>query len=142
MSEAAPTKSVKRLFPFVLKARALIVGRDTLVRSKSNLHFILITTDISENSREQILKDYAHYPVVQLYTEEDVEKFFALKGTKVLGFAKSGLAQSIYAELKEHRINKPVTKAASADSRGDSVSSDSNRAPEGGNPSPGSNPQS
>lgn len=142
MSEAAPNKSVERLFPFVLKARALIVGRDTLVRSKSNLHFILITTDISENSREQILKDYAHYPVVQLYTEEDVEKFFALKGTKVLGFAKSGLAQSIYAELKEHRINKPVTKAASADSRGDSVSSDSNRAPEGGTPSPGSNPQS
>ena len=108
MSEAASTKSVERLFPFVLKARALIVGRDTLVRSKSNLHFILITTDISENSRQQILRDYAHYPVVQHYTEADVEKFFALKSTKVLGFAKSGLAQSIYAELKEHRINKPV----------------------------------
>jgi len=103
------SKPVERLFPFVLKSRALIVGRDTLVRSKSNLHFILITTDISENSREQILKDYTHYPVVQHYTEADVENFFALKGTKVLGFAKSGLAQSIYAELKQHRINKPVS---------------------------------
>jgi hypothetical protein len=112
VSDLAPSKSVERLFPFVLKSRALIVGRDTLVRSKSNLHFILITTDISENSRAQILKDYAHYPVVQHYTEADVERFFALKGTKVLGFAKSGLAQSIYAELKEHRVNKPVTKAA------------------------------
>lgn len=111
MSDIAPAKPVERLFPFVLKARALIVGRDTLARSKSNLHFILITTDISENSREQILKDYAHYPVVQHYTEADVEKFFALKGTKVLGFAKSGLAQSIYAEMKHLRINKPVTKA-------------------------------
>ena len=109
MSDTAPTKPVERLFPFVLKSRALIVGRDTLARSKSNLHFILITTDISENSREQILKDYTHYPVVQHYTEADVEKFFALKGTKVLGFAKSGLAQSIYAELKQHRINKPVS---------------------------------
>ena len=79
-----------------------------------NLHFILITTDISENSREQILKDYAHYPVVQHYTEADVEKFFALKGTKVLGFAKSGLAQSIYAEMKQHRINKPAAKATPA----------------------------
>lgn len=106
-----PSKPVERLFPFVLKSRALIVGRDTLARSKSNLHFILITTDISENSRAQILKDYAHYPVVQHYTEADVEKFFALKGTKVLGFAKSGLAQSIYAEMKQHRINKPVTPA-------------------------------
>jgi len=142
VSEAAPTKSVERLFPFVLKARALIVGRDTLVRSKSNLHFILITTDLSDNSREQILKDYAHYPVVQLYTEADVEKFFALKGTKVLGFAKSGLAQSIYAELKEHRINKPVTKAVRADSPVDSVSSTSDRSPEGSTPNPGSNPQS
>jgi len=111
MNDTAPTKPVERLFPFVLKARTLIVGRDTLVRSKSNLHFILITTDISENSREQILKDYAHYPVVQHYTEADVEKFFALKGTKVLGFAKSGLAQSIYAEMKQHRINKPATTA-------------------------------
>ena len=142
MSEAASTKSVERLFPFVLKARALIVGRDTLVRSKSNLHFILITTDISENSRQQILKDYAHYPVVQHYTEADVEKFFALKSTKVLGFTKSGLAQSIYAELKQYRINKPVTKAAGADSTRDSVSSDSDRPPEGGTPNPGSNPQS
>ena len=109
MSDSAPTgKSVARLFPFVLKSRALIVGRDTLERSKSRLHFILITTDISESSRTQILADYAHYPVVQHYTEADLEKFFAVKGTKVVGFAKSGLAQSIYAELKQHRINKPV----------------------------------
>ncbi len=103
-----PTKSVERLFPFVVKSRAFIVGRDILARSKSNLHFILITTDISDNSREQILRDYTHYPVVQCYTEADLEKFFAVKGTKVLGFTKSGLAQSIYAELKPHRINRPV----------------------------------
>lgn len=101
-------KSVERLFPFVIKARALIVGRDTLARSKGRLHFVLITTDVSENSRAQILKDFEHYPVVQHYTEADFEKHFGLKGTKVLGFAKSGLAQSIYAELKPHRINRPV----------------------------------
>lgn len=112
MSDTAPTKPVERLFPFVLKARALIVGRDTLARSKGRLHFVLITTDISENSREQILKDYAHYPVVQHFTETDLEKHFALKGTRVVGFAKSGLAQSIYAALKQHRINRPNTKTA------------------------------
>ena len=106
-------KSVERLFPFVLKARALIVGRDTLARSKGRLHFVLITTDISENSREQVLKDFAHYPVVQQYTEADLEQHFQLKGTKVIGFSKSGLAQSIYAELKAHRINQPVGKTLS-----------------------------
>ena len=110
MSGSSASKPVERLFPFVLKARGLIVGRDTLERSKSQLHFVLLTTDISENSREGILADYAHYPVVQVYTEGDLERFFGLKGTKVVGFAKSGLAQSIYAELKSHRINKPVTK--------------------------------
>ena len=37
--------------------------------------------------------------------------WFGLKGTQVIGFKKSGLAQSIYAELKEHRLNKPVKVA-------------------------------
>jgi hypothetical protein len=115
VSHDPPEKSVERLFPFVLKSRALIVGRDALARSKGKLHFVLITTDLSENSREQVLKDFAHYPVVQHYTEVEIEKFFRLKGTKVVGFAKSGLAQSIYAELKEHRINKPVTKSAASE---------------------------
>lgn len=108
MKKPMPAKSVERLFPFVLKARALIVGRDTLRRSKGRLHFILVTTDLSENSRAQVLKDFAHYPIVEHYTAADLEKFFGLKWTKVIGFAKSGLAQSIYAELKPHRVNPPA----------------------------------
>jgi hypothetical protein len=47
---------------------------------------------------------------VQHYSETDLENFFGVKGTKVVGFAKSGLAQSIYAELKPYRINRPVEK--------------------------------
>lgn len=113
MSGEVPAKSVERLFPFVLKSRALLVGRDTLRRSKSKLHFILVTLDISEGSRAEILSDFTHYPVVQKYTSEELEKFFGVKGTKVVGFAKSGLAQSIYAEMKEHRINQPVTPTKS-----------------------------
>jgi hypothetical protein len=110
MSDPAPTKSVERLFPFVLKSRALIIGREMLARSKGRLHFVLITTDISESSREQILKDFMHYPVVQHYSAADLETFFNVRGAKVIGFAKSGLAQSIYAELKPHRINRPVER--------------------------------
>jgi len=103
-----PAKPVERLFPFVLRARILLVGRDTLQRSKSQLHFVLITSDLSEKSRAEVLSDFAHYPVVQLYTSEELEQFFGLKGAKVIGFQKSGLAQSIYAELKQHRLNKPA----------------------------------
>ena len=106
---AVPAKSVERLFPFVLKSRILIIGRDRLRRSKGSLHFMLITDDISENSRAEILADYKHYPVVQHFSEADLDRFFNLKGTKAVGFGKSGLAQSIYAELKQYRINQPVT---------------------------------
>jgi hypothetical protein len=116
MSDPVPAKSVERLFPFVLRSRALILGRDVLIRSKTRLHFVLITTDLSENSRAEILRDYSHYPIVQHYTSADLEKHFQIKGAKVVGFQKSGLAQSIYAELKEHRINKPVSGSQQAGS--------------------------
>src|SRR3954463_7355675 len=108
MKKSRPTGSVERMFPFVLRSRNLLIGRDTLLRSKSKLHFILITSDISENSRTEILSEFSHYPIIQHYRGEELEQFFGVRGAKVLGFQKSGLAQSIYAELKEHRINKPV----------------------------------
>jgi hypothetical protein len=111
MKKQAPAKPVERLFPFVMRSRNLLVGRDTLRRSKSRLHFVLITHDISEPSRAEVLSDFAHYPVVQHYTSVELEQFFGVKGTKVVGFQKSGLAQSIYAELKEHRLNKPAGRA-------------------------------
>ena len=103
-----PVRPVERLFPFVLRARILLVGRQTLLRSKSKLHFVLITDDLSEQSRKEILSEFAHYPIVQRYTSAELEQFFGLRETKVVAFAKSGLAQSIYAEMKEHRINKPA----------------------------------
>lgn len=119
-----PARSVERLFPFVLRSRTLILGRDTLIRSKGRLHFVLITTDLAENSREEVLKDFRHYPVVQHYTSADLEKHFAVKGAKVVGFQKSGLAQSIYAELKEFRINKPVQKSETDSARVESDATD------------------
>ena len=108
MKTASPAKPVERLFPFALRARILMAGRETLLRSKRRLHFVLITTDLSEQSRKEVLSDFAHYPVVQRYTATELERFFGVKGTRVLGFAKSGLARSIYAEMKEHRVNKPA----------------------------------
>ena len=104
----SPGKNVERLFPFVLKSRSLIIGQDTLMRSKGKLHFVLITTDIAENSRADILANFTHYPVVQHFTSADLENFFNVRGAKAVGFAKSGLAQSIYAELKPYRINAPA----------------------------------
>jgi hypothetical protein len=102
-----PARQVERLFAFVLRARILLVGRDELARSKGRLQFILITHDLSENSRAEILAKFRHYPVVQRYTQQEMENLFRVKGTKVIGFKKSDLAQSVYAELKKYRINNP-----------------------------------
>jgi len=111
MSDGGSTQSVERLFPFVLRAKILLIGRDTLRANKGKLHFVLITEDISESVRAEILLDFKHYPVVQHFGPADLEKHFGIKGAKTIGFTKSGLAQSIYAELKQHRINKPVEKS-------------------------------
>jgi ribosomal protein L7Ae-like RNA K-turn-binding protein len=108
MKNPGPSGPVERLFPFVLRSRNLLVGRETLRRSRRKLHFVLITTDVSEKSRAEILAGFAPYPVVQRYTMEELEQFFGIKGAKVVGFQKSGLAQSLYAGLKEYRINKPA----------------------------------
>ena len=111
MKKPAPAKPVERLFPFVLRSRNLLVGRETLCCNKGKLHFVLITCDLPERNRAEILRDFAHYPVVQCYVAADLEKFFGIQGPKPIGFRKSGLAQSIYAELKGRRINQPITKS-------------------------------
>lgn len=114
MNDEAPSSlsgsatGVERLFPFVLKSKGLLIGRDTLRANKGKLHFVLITTDIAATSREEVLENFSHYPVVQHFTAADFETFFNVKGAKAVGFVKSGLAQSIYAELKAYRINRPL----------------------------------
>jgi hypothetical protein len=99
-------KSAERLFPFAVRARLLLVGRETLAHRKRVLHCVLLSEDISVGSRNQILRDFADYPVLQRYTSAQFEQFFNIRGAKVVGFKKSSLAKSIYAELKEFRLNK------------------------------------
>lgn len=118
MTSQGTGKGVERMFPFVLRSRNLIVGREALQRSKRKLHFVLVTHDLSEGGRAAILKEFEHYPIVLHYTSGELEQHFGVKGAKVLGFSKSGLAQSIYAELKQHRINRPIAQAAQSDKGG------------------------
>lgn len=106
MKKTGTVPAPEALFGFILRARILVVGRETLAREKGHLQFVLITEDISANSREEILSDFRHYPVVQHYATQDLEAHFGIKGAKVVGFRKSALAQSLYAALKAHRINR------------------------------------
>jgi hypothetical protein len=108
MSGDVPTPLVEQLFDLAVQSKLLLIGREALRRSKSRLHFVLIATDIIANHREEVLASFEHYPVVQHYTAADFERLFKIKGAKAVGFAKSDLAKSIYAELKAHRINQPL----------------------------------
>lgn len=99
---------VERMFPFVKRTRILVAGRDQLRGNKGKLHFVLITEDILPEHRDEVLRDFRHYPVVQFFLPADLERCFGVTGCRAVGFLKSHLAQSIYAELKEHRINQPV----------------------------------
>lgn len=100
MSRKPTAKPVERLFPFALRAAIVIPGRDALRRMRRRLLFLLVTTDLSENSREAVRRDFAGLPLIERYTAADLERFFNLRNTKVVGFKKSALAQSILVELR------------------------------------------
>ena len=107
-NQTSAAAKVERLFPFVLRARILFVGQRAVLRSKSRLQFVLITKDISDRGKSEALRKLKHYPVVQCLRSADIERHFDLRGVKLLGFRKSGLSKSLYAEWKQHRINKPI----------------------------------
>ena len=108
MSGEVPAPRIEQLMEIAVSSKLLLIGREALRRSKSHLHFVLIATDIIPSHRDEVLADCKHYPVVQHFTAADFERLFKLKGAKTVGFAKSELAKSIYAELKAYRINQPL----------------------------------
>jgi len=99
-----PLKPVERLFPFAVRSRIVVPGRAAMARQQRKLLFILITTDLSAKSREQMQRDFAPLPVVEHYTSAEVETFFHFRGAKVLGFLRSALAQALLKELKPFRL--------------------------------------
>lgn len=82
----------EKLAPFMLRARAVEVGRDRLAQIKKKLAYVLITTDISDNSKQEILRMFS-CPVYQKFTSEEIETMFGFRGTKVLGFHRSTLSE-------------------------------------------------
>lgn len=93
------------LFGFVRRTNNFVVGRDNLSRTKRKLKFLLVTTDISENSLVKMKAEFNEIPIVQYYTPEDLEKYFEVQKTKIIGFKKSPISDGIYKALKDWRLN-------------------------------------
>ena len=92
-----------KLVPFALRARQVVVGRARLTQLQKKLAFLMISTDISENSKKEALRDYG-CPVYQLMTMTEIQELFGFKGTKMLGFLRSSLSNAIAAEWKTFKL--------------------------------------
>ena len=97
--------SFEKMAPFMLRARVVEVGRDRLAQVKKKLACLLITTDISENSKNEMLASFS-CPVYQHFTSEEIEAMFGFHGTKVLGFHRSPLTQSVLPLLTPYLVGR------------------------------------
>ncbi len=104
LSMHLPLKPVERLFPFAVRSRIVVPGRAAMACQQRKLLFVLITTDLSAKSRDQIQRDFNPLPIVERYTSAEIEGFFHFRGAKVLGFLRSALAQALLKEMKAFRL--------------------------------------
>ena len=64
MSDPLPTRSVERLFPFVLRARILLIGRDTLRtnKGKQTVAYRPLACERERDAIDEVLIDVAKLP--------------------------------------------------------------------------------
>lgn len=101
---------VTRLYPFALRSRVVVTGRPALRANRRNLHFLIVTEDITAEGRDAAITEFSHVPVVQLHRAEETAALFGRADVRVIGFLRSAISQSIYAELKPHRIATPSVR--------------------------------
>ena len=99
-------ESLKRLAPFVIRARMVSTGREKLFQHRNQLAFLFVAEDLSENSRQEILRDFP-CPIYQGLTAEAFEELFHFHNTKMLGFSRGPLSTQIQQLLKGRRLVAP-----------------------------------
>lgn len=103
------TAEFSKLAPFARRAGVAVTGRERLARLTKRLVFIWVTTDASERTVSELRGQFA-CPLVRCLTSADVERLVGYRGTKVVGFTRSSLAQALYracADLSIREESKP-----------------------------------
>jgi hypothetical protein len=105
------TEEFEKLAPFALRARQVVVGRERLIQTRNRLAFVLMTTDMSERSRQELA---AIFPCPQVFalTSADIERLFGYHNTKLVGFRRGPLANSALKALRK-RDTSANTEASS-----------------------------
>lgn len=102
-------ETLAKIAPFMRKAGVVVVGRERLLQLRNRLAYVLITNDISENTRQMVVETFK-CPVYQCLTSEDIEKLFNYKGTKLLGFRRSPMSNAVLADIRPFIVKKEATK--------------------------------
>jgi len=97
------SETLRKLAPFLLRARKIATGREKLKKNARNLAFLLVTDDLSENSLSQLLRDF-QCPMYRIGTMETMKELFAFENTKIAGVFRSPLADSIEPTLADCRL--------------------------------------
>ncbi len=99
------TKDVRRLFPFAKRSAITMVGRQKMYHAKDRIAFVLVATDLSDNSMQELKKNMERTPLVQKFSSDELKIHFDEENVKMIAFKKSDLASSILAELQLYRID-------------------------------------
>jgi len=104
---------LEKLAPFARRARCFENGREKLYQHRKKLAFILVTEDVAENSRDEVLRTFA-CPVYQALTAAEIMRHFGMDNTKILGFRKSTMSTQLETCFDGCRLNAEAA-AATAD---------------------------
>lgn len=105
-------ETFERLSQFMRRARIVEVGRDRLLQVKSRLQFMLVTEDLSDNSMSQLLREFDGCKIYRCLSLDDIERYFGLHGTKVIGFRRHPLSAQAMNDLRGHEVRpfKPMVE--------------------------------
>ncbi|NOY79512.1 MAG: hypothetical protein GXP31_00765 [Kiritimatiellaeota bacterium] len=102
-----PTPDIEPILPFIRRAGVVAVGRHKLRRTRKKLEFVWIATDLSENSRHDVLKWFPGLPIIEYGTTEDFARWFGFTHTKLVGLRRSSVAHSALERLRRFRVTPP-----------------------------------
>ena len=87
-------EQLRPLANFARRAGIIINGREKLRRIQKQLHFILVTCDISGNSLQEIMQS-CRCPIYQALHSADLNELFGMPNTKIIGFKQNPLSANM-----------------------------------------------
>jgi hypothetical protein len=92
-------RMLTKLAPFLLRTRAVVVGRPRLQQVRKRLEFVLFAHDLSANSRDKLTGQF-DCPIIHALNSREIEELFGFKNTKVLGFRRGDLSRQVLKQLR------------------------------------------